>query len=382
MHVGHVGIDASRLSTRARTGTERYTYELVGGLSRIDRQTRWTLYSNGLPAMLPPLGPHVALRSLPFPRLWTHLRLGWEMLRHPPDVLFVPAHVIPALHPPRSVVTVHDLGYLHFPEAHTLARRLDLHLSTRWSVRAAWRIIAVSQATKDDLVQHYRVPPSNITVVHHGLSSEHFSPVTDPATRAACTARYGISGDYFLYVGTIQPRKNLLRLIEAFAQVLREERGSPSSTATATARPRRLSLVLAGKKGWLTAAIEQRVAELDIKDNVQFIGYVDDDALPALMSGARAFVFPSLYEGFGMPVLEAMACGTPVLTSTTSSLPEVAGDAALLVDPTSTRALADGLSRLLHDTALCDTLRERGRARASGFTWERCAQETRRVLCE
>ncbi len=367
----HIGIDASRLAVTARTGTERYSYDLIAALARLDRVRRYTLYCNGLPPILPLLGPNMALRSIPCPRLWTHARLSLEMRWHPPDVLFVPAHVLPLVHPPRSVVTIHDLGYLAFPAAHTAARRLELRLTTRWSARAAWRVIAISQATCRDLIRHCGVVPEKISVVYHGVTSQ-FQPVTCGSTIRTILTRYGIRAPYFLYVGTIQPRKNLLRLIEAFAQCCRDWLGYTQCP----------QLVIAGKPGWLTSEIERRVAELDLTTLVRFPGYVADADLPALLSAALAFVFPSLYEGFGMPVLEAMACGTPVLTSTTSSLPEVAGDAALLVDPLNTAALAAALARLVTDAALRDELRRRGLARAAAFRWERCAAETLRVLME
>jgi glycosyltransferase involved in cell wall biosynthesis len=386
----HIGIDASRIAVAARTGTEHYTYELLAALARCDRRTRYTLYCNQPPATLPPLGPNFGLRRIPFPRLWTHARLSAELLAHAPDVLFVPAHVLPLGAPlrrgTRTVVTIHDLGYLHFPEAHTRAHRLYLRLSTLWSAHAATQLIAVSSATRDDLVRLARVPATKIAVVHHGLS-ERFRPVEDLATITTVLERYGLReretgrpGDqetplaYFLYVGTIQPRKNLMRLIEAFAQVTQATDPNLQSTIC------NLKLVIAGKRGWLTESIERRAAELGVSEQVRFAGYVADDDLPALLSGALAFVFPSLYEGFGMPVLEAMACGAPVLASNTSSLPEVAGDAALLVDPADTTALAGGLTRLAVDAELRAELHARGLARAAAFTWDRCAAETLAVL--
>lgn len=359
-----IAIDASRISVAERTGTERYSYELISALARVDRRSSYTLYTNGLPQALPPLGPNFSLRSIPLRRLWTHARLGPALAFDRPDLLFVPAHVVPLAHP-LSVVTIHDLGYLRFPEAHTARRRLELHLTTLWSLRAARRVIAISGATRDDLVRHYGADPARISVVHHGLSAG-FQPVEDPAAIAATAARHGLPMPYFLYVGTVQPRKNLTRLIEAFAQ------------ATGAGLPH--TLAIAGRRGWLTDAIERRAAELGAARRVRFLGYVPDADLPALLGGATAFLFPSLYEGFGMPVLEAMACGAPVLSSNTSALPEVAGDAALLVDPEDAGAIAAGISRLAGDAALRAELRERGRERAAAFTWERCAGETLSVL--
>ncbi len=366
----HIGIDASRVSIAERTGTERYSYELLAALARIDRHNAYTLYCNGLPTILPRLGPNFTLRNLPAPRLWTHARLGPAALITSPNVLFVPAHVVPLAHPRASVVTIHDLGYLAFPQAHTVRRRWELHLTTRWNAHAARRVIAISHATKRDLVERYGIASEKVQVIHHGLNP-NFRPVEDPRLIAAVRERYHLGEHpYALYVGTIQPRKNLVRLIDAFAQAT-NELGPPHPL-----------LVIAGKRGWLSRDIEQRAAALGIGDRVQFTGYVADADLPALLSGALAFVFPSLYEGFGMPVLEAMACGTPVLTSAISALPEVAGDAALLVDPRDEHAIASALARLLSDADLRADLRARGLARTACFTWERCARETLYLLLD
>jgi glycosyltransferase involved in cell wall biosynthesis len=385
----HIGIDASRIAVAARTGTEHYTFELLAALAQLDRQNRYTLYCNQPPAVLPPLGPNFALRRIPFPRLWTHARLSAELALHHPDVLFIPAHVLPLGAPlhrrMRTVVTIHDMGYMRFPESHTPAQRRYLRLSTSWSVRAASHLIAISGATRDDLVHYAGARPEKISVVHHGVSPR-FHPIEDRDAIAAAQAKYAITPPYFLYVGTIQPRKNLVRLIEAFAQVAGHMSHVANTIDNDPLRPVTcdLQLVIAGKRGWLTNEIERQSAQLFGSDSpaVRFTGYAADEDLPALLSGALAFVFPSLYEGFGMPLLEAMACGTPVLASATSALGEIAGDAALLIDPEETAAVAAGLARLANDAALRADLRARGLARAAQFTWERCAEETLRVLVD
>ena len=264
------------------------------------------------------------------------------------------------------MVTIHDLGYLHFPRAHRLLDRLYLDLSTRFNARAAAHIIADSQATKRDLVERYGVEPSKISVIYPGYDEEAFQPVREREAIEAVKARYGIAGDYILFVGTIQPRKNLVRLMEAFSLLKRQAAD--------------LQLVIAGKKGWLYEAIFRRVEELGLEGQVVFTGYVAEEGLPALFSGARLFVFPSLYEGFGLPVLEAMACGTPVVCSNASSLPEVAGDAALLFDPLDVEGMAAAMGRVLGDERLRAELIERGLQRARGFSWEKCARETLAVL--
>jgi glycosyltransferase involved in cell wall biosynthesis len=365
----HIGIDASRVATTTRTGTEQYSVALLGALAALDRRSRYTLYLNEMPHSLPPLGPNFTLRSLPQRRLWTHARLSAELFAHPPDVLFVPAHVLPcpgALRPGlRSVVTLHDLGYEYFPAAHPRAQRLYLRLSTRWSARVAQRVIAVSEATKRDLVRFTRIDAAKVTVVYHGVD-RHFAPAT-LAQIAPVAARYGVDGPYFLYVGTIQPRKNLERLLRAYARAAKGQAHFPQ-------------LLIAGRVGWLSEGIVALAQQLGVAGRVRLLGYVPDEHVPALLGGALAFTYVSLHEGFGMPVLEAMACGTPVLTSNTSALPEVAGDAALLVDPLNETAIAEGLLRLADDPVLRADVRARGLLHAASWTWRRCAEETLGVL--
>ena len=368
-----IGIDASRATVARRTGTENYALNLIRALCRDESPARscsYRLYFRDPPASdLCAPSDFIEQRVIPFPRLWTHLRLSWEMLRRPPDLLFVPAHVLPPIRPPRSLVTVHDLGYRHFPQAHRLLDRLYLDLSTRWNVRAATRVLADSEATKADLIREYRTPPGKITVVYPGRD-ESLRRVDDPALLAAVKTRYALGGDYILYLGTLHPRKNLLRLVESFARL--------ASQLPA----RNVQLVIAGKKGWLYDEIFERVKALGLSGRVVFTGYVAGADLPALLSGARLLAFPSLYEGFGFPVLEAMSCGLPVVCSDTSSLPEVAGDAALLVDPLDTEALAAAMISLLGDESLRAGLVERGYRQAQRFSWQRAAREVRNVIEE
>jgi glycosyltransferase involved in cell wall biosynthesis len=304
------------------------------------------------------------VRVMGVPRLWTHLGLGAEMLRHPPDVLFVPAHVLPLAHPEHSVVTVHDLGYHYFPDAHTAAQRAYLDWSTRFAVRHAARLIAVSQATKNDLVKLYQAGEQQVTVVHHGVEAL-------PAARGegrkanAATALARLPTRYILAIGTIQPRKNYARLIEAYASL----RYTPDEVA----------LVIAGKPGWRAEHVAAIRAQAE-QAGVILAGHVSEQEKSALLANATAYVFPSLYEGFGMPILEAQAAGVPVITSNTSSCPEVAGDGALLVDPLDTHAISAAIQQLLCDEPLRQALSAKGRVNAARFSWERCAAETLEVL--
>lgn len=364
----HIGIDASRAVLPHPTGTEVYSREIICQLARVASSDRITLYVNRWrdAEWRPP--PGVGVRQIPASRMWTHARLSIEMFQAPPDVLFVPAHSLPLWSPAASVVTVHDLGYRRLPESHRLGSRLYRLWSTRLSIRAATRIIAVSDATRRDLIELEGVSAERIRVVYHGVDPS-LAPVDDPLVIRATRDAHGLPSRYFLYVGTLQPRKNLQRLIRAHRELIDSDPGAPA-------------LVLAGQVGWRAEPILAEARRSDSLERVRLLGYVEREHVAALLSGAVAFVFPSLYEGFGMPVVEAMACGCPVMASTTSSLPEVVGDAALLVDPLDVHGMAEGMGRLAREPDLRASLRARGFERVKRFSWERAARETLAVLRE
>lgn len=362
-----IGIDASRAVTQQRTGTEAYAYFLIQELIRqtAERGDRLRLYFNRPPApTLFPQSSHVEFVVIPFPRLWTHLRLAAELQRRPPDVFFTPAHVIPFTYRGPSVATVHDLGYHYFPEAHTRRQLFYLKWSTRWNGRVSRRVIADSEATKADLVRFYSVNAAKIDVVYPGVDPT-LQPVTDATLLTAVQQKYGIRPPYLVYIGTLQPRKNLVRLVQAYAT---------SGVAQ--------QLVLAGKRGWRSASITEAIAGLPAEAQARIVqpGFVPDADKAALLSGATALLYPSLYEGFGFPVLEAQACGTAVVTADTSSLPEVAGQGALLVDPLDTAALTEAMQRVAGDAVLRAELVARGFANVQRFSWEETAVGVLRTL--
>lgn len=375
-----VGIDVSRALRPRRTGTERYSFEIVRNLLALDDRARdidWRLYA---PEPVKPdyfalsnepyrLDWSTEVRVLPQSRLWTHRKLAREVSTSPPDVLFVPAHVLPWQRPgrrvPPSVVTIHDLGYHYFPEAHTRSQRAYLQWSTRYAVTHATRLIAVSQATANDLQRLYAAPSAQIDVVYEASSP---IPPVDAASVATTLAELGISQPYALFVGTLQPRKNLVRLVDAYAKLLKR-------TSNVN-----LDLVLAGNPGWLRDPIYAAIDSHGLHERVHLPGAVSDAQLFALLRGAQQFAFPSLFEGFGLPVLEAQLAGVPVMTANNSSLPEVAGEGALYVDPTDTDAIADAMLRLSTDEALRARLIAAGNENVKRFSWSHAAEQTLDVL--
>ncbi len=359
-----IGIDASRAIATQRTGTENYSLNIIRSIAEIDGEDQFILYTRG--GTLEGLPANFRQRELVPRRFWTHLALSREMLKRRPDALFVPAHVVPLVHPDATVVTLHDVGYLYYPQEHPGLQRLYLHWSTLFSSRAARRIIVPSRATMEDLVGRYTVDAQKVRVVPHGVSP-HFRPLAERAVEDALR-RLGVERPYLLTVGTLQPRKNLLRLFRAMDRLA--QAGLPHR------------LVLAGRRGWLFEPIRRELERRMLEGRCLWLGYVPDAFLPALYCGADALVMPSLYEGFGMPVLEAMACGTPVVASRAGALPELLGNAGILVDPTSVDSLFAGMIEVMADAELAEELRSRGLARSAQFSWSTAALQTLQVIRE
>ncbi len=353
-----IAIDASRCTVQHVTGTENYAIQLIRALIQRNTTHHLTLYFRDQPRPdLFPASPLVEQRVIPFRRAWTHLRFAAAIWRDKPDVTFVPAHTLPFLFPRRSIATVHDLGFKYFPQAHPTTQRLYLDWTTRYSARRATSILADSQATADDLHTFYGTPTAKIRVVYPGADKPTIGDIE--STRA----RYDLPERYFLFIGTLQPRKNIARLVQAY---ILWKKQNPNDSA---------ALVLAGGKGWLydpswVAGVE----------GIHLTGYIDDADKGALYAGALALVFPSLYEGFGFPVLEAMYCGTPVIASNTSSLPELVAEAGLLVDPLSIESIAAAMSQLSSDDTLHESYRQRGYQQVKKFTWETAAHQLLNTL--
>jgi glycosyltransferase involved in cell wall biosynthesis len=278
-------------------------------------------------------------------------------LFHATEHLLLPLRSVP------TVLTVHDLIFRHLPEHHKPLNRRYLNLALPLYCRRATHIIAISECTRRDLMEAYALPPDKVTVIYEA-ADPRFRPQT-PDRVDAVRQQYGLPERYILFVGTIEPRKNLTRLLHGFEALHREDLCD--------------ALVVVGKRGWLFGDFFAELERSPVRDAVLLPGYVPDEALPAIYAAARALAFPSLYEGFGLPVLEAMACGTPVACSGTSSLPEVAGDAAVYFDPTSQGSIVETLRQLLSDPDLRGELVRRGLEQAARFSWGRVAAETKAV---
>ncbi|MCO6451612.1 MAG: glycosyltransferase family 4 protein [Caldilineales bacterium] len=275
------------------------------------------------------------------------------------DIFHATDHLLPNLQRTKAVFSLGDVTFLSHPQAHSRLNRMFLRLMMPRFLSNAYAIIAISQNTLAEMKRYYEVGLDNATVVHLGVS-KRFKPIDDPATLTDVRKRYALPLDFILYVGTIEPRKNIARLIEAYANLNNQT----------------TKLVIAGKRGWLYDDVFQLVQSHGLENDVLFPGYISDEDLPAIFSAATLFVFPSLYEGFGLPVLEAMACGVPVITSNVSSLPEVAGDAAILIDPYDIQSIRDAMQSLMDNPTKRSELSAKGLRNAAEFTWERTARQT------
>ncbi len=363
--MARIGIDYTAAVTQA-AGIGRYVRGLIRALLELDRENDYRLFAAS-PAPLP--ATPFPVRRLPFHDIWlmriwhrARLPLPAELITGRVDLFHSPDFTLPPTLPGvPTILTVHDLSFVRDPDSADDRLRAYLNRVVPRSVRRATHVLADSEATRQDLISLWNTPRDKVTVIYCGVEP-HFRPVTDPARLAAVRARYNLGpGPYIFSVSTLQPRKNYRRLIQAFAPL--------------AARRLDLSLVIAGGRGWKDEEILGEPERLGLANRVCFPGFVADHDLPALLSAAELFAYPSLYEGFGIPILEAMACGTPVISSNCSSLPEVTGDAGLQVDPVDVAALSAGMERLLTIRELRTDLVRRGRERAAQFTWPAAARQ-------
>lgn len=361
----HIGVNAHLLSLAEgyrSAGITSYIFNLLRHLPETATGMEYTVFLSekryrGAPGLrlqvsrLPTSRPAVRI-------LWEQALLPWVARREGIDLLHNMAFVGPLAGGCPFVVTVHDLSFLFFPHSFRSLRRSYLRIFARMSVHRARRVIAVSESTKRDLVEIYDISPAKIDVVYNGVDARYQPLPADQVV--AFRQQQGLPERFILFVGTLEPRKNIVSLIDAYARLPKE-------------RP---PLVLVGGKGWFYNEIFGRVEALGLTREVRFAGFVPAEDLPLWYNAADLFVYPSLYEGFGLPPLEAMACGTAVITSTASSLPEVVGQAGKLANPTDTEALAAAMAQVLGSRQLQQEMETAGLAQAAGFSWEETARKT------
>jgi glycosyltransferase involved in cell wall biosynthesis len=362
----HIAIDAHSVGAQL-AGNESYVTNLIEALAEIDQVNQYTLYVTKRVAIdrFDGRWPNFKTRrTLPHtPLVRVPLTLSVELRRRPVDVLHV-QYTAPPFTPCPLVASIHDLSFEHLPETFKRRSRAQLRLTVRRTVRNAARILTLSEFSRRDIIETYGVDPARVTVTPLA-APPHFAPVADQARLQEVRRRYGIERDYLLSVGSIQPRKNLKRLIRAYSLL----RGTRSQSKLP-------QLVLVGKRGWLFDEILRSVDEHRQDNDIVLTGYVPEDDLPALYSGALCFLYPSYFEGFGLPVVEAMQCGAPVIAGNRSSLPEVVESAGLLVDPFDERKIAEAIAKMIDDPDYRGELRVKGMTRAKAFSWTNTARLT------
>jgi len=379
-----IALDCS-LVPGSRGGIGQYSYYLAHALASIDKENSYSEYIL-VPAINHILHPGHKRVDLPdtgnFRVVFKTIPVHFQLMRYlwlpampgslreymlaglDADLYHSHSYCVPRFRDKkkRLVVTVYDASVLTHPECHTRTNMDFCLRGIRDAVRYADRIIAISEHTKADLIRYFNAPSELVTVTQLAAGSD-YRVVKDAITLRAARQKYDLPENYILFVGSLEPRKNVRTLLKAYSML-------PDRIK------KEFRMVVAGGRGWLNTDIPEVVKELEISDSVKFAGYIDSADIASVYSGAAVFAYPSLYEGFGLPILEAMSCGTPVVTSDTSSMPEVAGEAALLVEPRDAEAISAALARVLEDGELRKEMREKGLKRAACFSWEKCARET------
>ncbi|OGF25522.1 hypothetical protein A2331_01490 [Candidatus Falkowbacteria bacterium RIFOXYB2_FULL_34_18] len=424
-----IGIDASRANRHHKSGVEWYAYYLIRWFAKLDSKNKYILYTDqplrgglldltgeqymadesccekteydkkGYQIIKSPHNNFKAkILKWPFSCFWTQGRMSLEMIFNRPDVLFVPSHTLPIIHPKRSIVTIHDVGFekeCHLyegqkigPEGNSKEKVLNffvklftlgkygantidyLRWSTEYALKHAYKIITVSNFSRKDLMDLYKADSEKIKVIYNGYNKTLYKNINDQKQVENILSKYGITQPYLFYVGRIEKKKNIPRLIEAF-YVLKEKNKNIKE-----------KLVLAGNAGNGYDEIKYQIQEFDLNNDVIMSGWLIEEDMPYLYNAASAFVFPSNYEGFGIPLLQSMACGTPIAASNTTSIPEIAREAALFFNPHNIKSMADSLEKIIIDKNLREDLIAKGYRNVEKFSWEKCAQETLKMILD
>lgn len=354
-----------------RVGSSEFCFQLLSKLAKLDTVNEYSVFLPVEPSSDMPKETekwkYVVIQSK---KLWTLLGLSSKLKSYKLDVFFSPTHYLPLYTSSPSVISIFDVSYLYFPN---LFKKKDLYQLKLWggySIKKAKKIITISNSSKNDIIKMYKVNPDKVTVIYPGIKSDLGLKIKDLRMNEL-KEKFGISTPYILFVGTLQPRKNISKLIEAFSLIINHK----SSIGD-------LSLVIVGKKGWQFEDILNAPKKYNVEDRVKFLDSVSDEDLPGFYKNALCFCLPSLYEGFGLPILEAMQYGCPVATSSVSSLPEAGGDAAVYFDPENVEDIKKSLESIIQSSELRDKLIKKGYEQVKKFSWEKTARETLKVLEE
>ena len=355
----NIGIDGYEANVDQKVGIGHYAYQLLKTIYQIDHVNRYTVFLPFAPSSdLPCFRPGWTYRFGTKAPLWTLMQLPWLIRQEKLDLFFSPTHYSPWLVNLPAIISIMDLSYFSYPQMFTTKDLWKLRYMGRYSIKRAKKILTISQFSKNEIIKNYNYPAQNIVVTYPGVPK---SEIRNPKSETNNTLRkFNIGNKYILFVGTLQPRKNLIKLIKAFELI--EDR---------------IQLVLVGKKGWMYEPIFQAIKDSPKKDDIFWLNYVDSEDLSALYQSAVCFILPSLYEGFGIPVVEAMSNGCPVVVSRTSSLPEIAGDAGIFINPESIEDIAKGMKKALQLSQVDrKKLINQGLKQAKRFNWEECAKKT------
>ncbi|MCK4592119.1 glycosyltransferase family 4 protein [Candidatus Parcubacteria bacterium] len=353
-----IGIDASRAFIEKKTGTEEYSYQLIKNLTKIDISPyQIFLYVKNNSKIDFDLPKNFIVKKICYNKLWTQFGLSLEMKKNTVDTLFVPSYSIPIIHPKNTIVTIHGLEFKHYPESYSLKEKFFLELNTLISVKWSSKIIVPSESTKKDLIRFYGVESDKVKVVYHGTR------IMNQESRIKNQENHKFN---ILFIGRLEKRKNLVNLIKAFELFKKRY----------TLHVARYTLILAGKEGFGFEEIKKAIQESPFSKDIILKNYVTEKEKDELYKKADLSILPSFYEGFGLPVLEAMSYGVPVICSNTSSLPEIAGDAALLVDPNNIEEIAEAINRIFSDDNLKKEMDRKGFENVKRFSWKKCVKET------
>ncbi len=359
MNIALVGYEAN---IKNRVGSNQYAFELIKAIYQIDKKNHYTVFlpSKPLPD-LPKQRKNWQYRVIGPRKLWNVFGLPRALYQQKPEVVFNPGHYCPLASPAPLVVSIMDLGYIRFPQQFTKPIYWKLRFWTGLSLKRARHIFSISKSTRNDIIKYYQIKSNKITVTYPGYDKEKFNIEIKGEKVKKAKKQYRIRGDYLLFLSTLKPNKNIEGLLAAFKNLAAKD----------------LKLVIAGRKGWLFKSIYDEVKKLGLESRVIFTGFVGENNVPALMKGAKVFVMPSFWEGFGIPVLDAMACGTPVVVSNAGSLPEIVGRAGVVVDPYQPKKITEGIEEAIKERG---EYARKGLKQAQKFSWQECAQKTIEVL--